>query len=103
MKTGDMNRLITFRQKSIAYNTLNETIDTWADAFTVYAAVYTTGGREFYAAQKLNAETSAVFVVRWTERINTRMRVKWGNRTFEILSLKDVNRTWLEIAAKEVV
>ena len=63
MRAGELNRRITLQIKTITYDTVNEPIETWTDFATVWAAVITTGGREFYAAQKLNAETSAVFKV----------------------------------------
>jgi len=60
---------------------------------------------EFFAAQRINAETTAVFKIRYLSSINTGMRIKMGNRIFEILFLNDVNgqRKELSIAAKEVV
>ena len=103
MKAGQLNRLVTFRQRSIAYDDYNEPIETWADAFTVWAAVAEIGSKEVYHAQKLYAETEAVFQVRYTQRINSRMRIKYGNRTFEILgATPDAKRTALNVAAKEV-
>jgi len=104
MKAGDLNKVITFRNKSIAYNGYNEPIETWADAASVWAKIVNTGGKEFYAAQKKNAETEAVFKVRYTKRVNERMQIKYGNRTYEILSINDVgeNHVELQISAKEV-
>jgi len=105
MRAGELNRIITFQRKTTTYDALNQPIETWANAFSAWAAVITTGGREFYAAQKLDAETSAVFRVRYTQAVNNKMRIKHGNRIFEIISLNDVDgaRAELQISAKEVV
>lgn len=105
MRAGDRNRRITFLCSTTGYNTYNEPVETWVDAFGVNAAVITTGGKEFYAAQKLNAETEAVFNVRYRGGINTRMRIRWGNRIFEIIppvNDMDGKRRELLISAKEV-
>jgi SPP1 family predicted phage head-tail adaptor len=105
MGAGERNRQIVFRQKTISYGTYNEPIPDWSDAFTVWAKVITTGGKEFYAAQKLYAETSAVFDVRYTQRIHSRLRIKYGNRTLEILGLNDVDgkHESILVSAKEVI
>lgn len=105
MRAGELNRRITLQIKTITYDTVNEPIETWTDYATVWAAVITTGGREFYAAQKLNAETSTVFKVRYNPVINTYMRIRWGNRKFEIIGVNDVDARHeeLQISAKEVV
>lgn len=105
MRAGDMNRLITFQRATYTKAANGQKTPTWADAATVWAEVVTTGGKEFYAAQKKNAETSAVFKVRYTLAVNERMQIKYGNRAFEIISLNDVDgkHEELRISAKEVV
>jgi SPP1 family predicted phage head-tail adaptor len=105
MRAGELNRRITLQIETITYDTVNEPIETWTDFATVWASIITTGGREFYAAQKLNAETSAVFKIRYNPMVNPRMRISWGNRIFEIISVNDVDARHeeLQISAKEVV
>lgn len=103
---GKLDQRITFQRFTRAYDTVNQPIDTWGDAATVWAEVISEGGREFYAAQKKNAETTIVFRIRFTRVVNSRMRIKYGNRIFEILPpINDVNgrKTELLISAKEVV
>lgn len=106
IRAGELDQKVTFRRKTVAYNSYNEPIETWADAFTVSAGVTTTGGKEFYAAQKKNAETECLFKIRYTEKVNVLMRVKWAGREFEILPpINDVNAKHKEllISGKEVV
>ena len=106
MKAGELNTTITFQQATNTYDTVNEPILSWADAFTVYATKITTGSKEFYAAQKKNTETTAVFRIRFRLGIRPDMRIKCGNEHFEILGKpNDVNNKHKEllISAKEVV
>jgi SPP1 family predicted phage head-tail adaptor len=106
IRAGELDQRVTFRRKTIAYDSYGAQIPTWADAFTVPAGVTTTGGKEFYAAQKKNAETECLFKIRYTEKVNVQMRVKWNGREFEILPpINDVNakHTTLLISGKEVV
>lgn len=105
MRAGELNQLITIQNKTISYNSYNEPIEGWTDGATLWAAVVTTGGGEFYAAQKLNAETSCLFKIRFTSNITSRQRIKYGNRTFAILNINNVDgaNKELQIAGKEVV
>ncbi len=106
MRAGDLDQRVTFQRSTLTYDTYNEPIETWADAFTVPASIKTTGGGEFYAAQKKNAATEALIEIRYTEKLNTRMRMVWCGRTFEILPpIDDVNAKHIRllISVKEVV
>ena len=105
MRAGDLNRQITIQSETIAQDADGFPTKTWADLVTVWAAVITTGGGEFYAAQKVNAETQCLFKVRYRTDITTIMRVKYGARYFEILALNDVDgkREETQISTKEVV
>ena len=104
LNAGEFNRQITLQRAVYVYDSKNEKIATYADDVTVWAGIVTTGGREFYAAQKLNAETTALFKIRYRDVSGT-MRIKYGNRTFEIISINDVDAAHvaLFISAKEVV
>jgi len=104
MRAGLLNKAITFRRKTIAFDAKNENNETWADAFTVWSEIRTEDGREFYAAQKLHSETSVLFILRYRSDIDKNMRVKFGNQTYEILHLNNVkkNDAELRVSAKEV-
>lgn len=103
IRAGELNRRITFQIKTVTYDSYNAPIDVWVDTSTVWSGVITTGGREFYAAQKLNAETSCLFKIRYAANISPLMRIKYGNRIFEILSINNVDgmNVELQISAKE--
>lgn len=103
MEAGKLNRLITLQKRSITRDSIGNGVETWADHSTRWAEVITTGGSEFYAAQRLNVETTALFKIRYTTAINTLMRIKFGERLFDILSVVDPDgrRVFLNISAKE--
>lgn len=107
MRAGELNRRITIQHiTGTTTNDYGEKISTWGDLATVWASVITTGGREFFAAQRLNEETTAVFRIRYRSDIDPTMRIKYGNRIFEILPpINDVNAKHVEllISAKEVI
>ena len=91
MGAGERRTKIAIQQKTIAHDTYNTKIETWVTWALVNAKKITTGGKEFYAAQRLNAETSAVYEVPYNRVINSQMRIKDGNQIYEILSVNDVD------------
>ena len=99
------NRRATIQSKVINYDSYNEPIETWSDASSVWSDIITTGGGEFYAAQKLNASTQAVFKIRYKNDVKVTDRIKYNGRIFEILSVNDVDEAHVEIqiSTKEVV
>ena len=70
ISSGELNTKIIFQSKSDIFNEYNEPEENWVDTCTRWAAVKIAGGREFWAAQRLNAETSAVFKIRYSAHIN---------------------------------
>lgn len=86
MEAGALNRRITIQKRTIATDSDGYHSETWTTHETRMAEKITTGGREFYAAQKLNAETTAVFRVRFTNAITRNMRIVDGARTYEIIA-----------------
>lgn len=106
MRAGKLNNRITIQSKTTTYDSCGGPIDTWADTVDLWAGVETTGGGDFYAAQKLDASVTAVFTVRYRSDLTSLNRIKYGTRTFEILGTPrdpDGMRDALLIAAKEVV
>jgi len=105
MGAGKRNRRIIIQKKTVTYDSYNQPIETWADTYTIWAEVMTTGGGEFYAAQKVNSQTQVVFNARYTKSIGVLDRIKYDGKIFEILSAddKDGGRVETQISAKEVV
>lgn len=104
MMAGQLNRRITVQKKAVTYDSYGAPAEAWTDAFSVWAGVVTTGGGEFYAAQKLHADTKALFKTRYTTGITVQHRIVYMGRVYEILAINDVNgeRKALHISAREV-
>lgn len=105
---GKLNRKIDIQQNTPAKDSTGQSIESWAGVTgktSLWASVITTGGREFYAAQRLNVETSAVFKLRYKSGVTSLMRVKYSGRNFEIINVndKDEKHEWLLLSCKEVV
>lgn len=85
MSAGALNRRVAVQIKTRAPDSTGQMIDTWVDLFFVYAQIITTGGGEFFAAQKQYAQTTAVMRINYTNRVTARNRIRVGNQVYEIL------------------
>lgn len=103
-----MNRQISIQAVTQTADSFGQPIESWADVTgltDLFASVINTGGKEYYAAQKLNAEVTAVFKVRYVSGITVLHRVKYGSRYFHILNVNNVNEAdnFLLLSCKEVI
>lgn len=106
MRAGSLNNRITIQSKTTTYDSYGGPVDAWADTVDLWAQVETTGGGDFYAAQKLDASVTAVFTVRYRTDLTSLNRIKYGTRIFDILGTPrdpDGLGVKLLISAKEVI
>lgn len=67
--------------------TIANDVETWANfATAIPAAIEPLRGREYWEAQKVNAEASVKITIRYRSGILPTMRVKWGTRIFNLIS-----------------
>lgn len=105
IEAGALNRRVTFQKKTIGRTENGYPTETWTDHSSRWAEKITTGGREFYAAQKINEATEVLYRLRFTAALTTSMRIRDGHSYYEILPpLNDVGGRHEEllISAKEL-
>lgn len=61
----------------------------WEDVATVWASIDPISGREFYAAEQSQSEVSHKVRCRYRSDLTTAMRIKYGKRKFDIISIID--------------
>ena len=95
IRAGDLDKRVTIQAKTVTFNAYNEPIETWSELATVWAEAITkdSKGREFTAAQKLFAEVSIVFRIRYRADVTPVHRVVYAGRTFGILAVEDAALT----------
>jgi SPP1 family predicted phage head-tail adaptor len=107
IRACDLDKRVTVQAKTVSYNGYNEPIETWSELATVWAQAITSGtkGREFTAAQKLFAEVSIVFRIRYRADVTPLHRVVYAGRTFGILAVEDAELTHecMLLTCREVV
>jgi len=89
IRAGDLNQRLTIQQATVARDTYGAEIQTWATYATVWASKKHNVSREFYSAQKINAEVTDLFIIRYRSTITTKMRISYNGRTYGILGADD--------------
>lgn len=104
MNIGRLRHRITLQKLSHRPNDYGATVAEWLDVATVWAEVKPLSGREYFSADQIQAEVTTVIWLRYLANIDSTMRVKFDDRSFEIVSVinhKEQNRA-LQLQCKEV-
>lgn len=105
ISAGELTKKITIQVNTPVKQLDGSKKETWTTLKTVWAKIITEGGKEFFTAQKLNAEVNAVFQIRYFSGLTVKHRILYGTRVFDVLYINNVgerNEEYL-ISAKEVV
>lgn len=93
INAGKYRHIVTFqRLKQANQNAYGETSvndeNNWEDSFTSRVGIFPLSGREFLSLQGdvKSSEISHRVVLRYREGVTSEMRIKFGNRIFEITS-----------------
>ena len=88
MRAGRLRHTISIEQISETQNDYGEAVKTWADYLTdIRAAIEPINGREYFAQDSRHAEVSTRFRLRYQEGITNKMRIKYGTRYYNIISV----------------
>jgi SPP1 family predicted phage head-tail adaptor len=105
INAGDLNERITLQKPTITRGTDGSETITYATEKTIRAERMKRSGKEFYAAQKVNAEVTELFKTWYRSGMDNRWRVVYGNRTLEIVDIDDLGKRDGEmiLRCKEVI
>ncbi len=105
MRAGKLNQRITLQTNTPTRGSDGASLDSWADTVTVWAEKSHQSSREFFAAHKVNSETTDLFIIRYRSSITTKNRVKYGARFYNIIGAPDPDggQVKLHLLCKEVI
>jgi SPP1 family predicted phage head-tail adaptor len=90
INAGKYRHIVTFQRLKEAQNLYGETSvnveENWEDAFTARVGIFPISGREALTQDVKLAEISHRIVLRYKTGVDTNMRIKFGNRIFDITS-----------------
>lgn len=103
MKIGDLRHRITFQKPLKTSDGYKGHTVKWQDVVTVWASIEPLTGREYFYAHQIKNEVSHRVRIRYRTDITNEMRIKHGEKIFEIESIIDLKegRQFLEILGRE--
>lgn len=86
MRAGRLDREIVLQQRTNAQDSFGQPVASWADVATVWAAKEDERGREYFAAQQLQAVAPTRFRIRYRGDLvtTTNHRVVYGGQVWDI-------------------
>lgn len=92
MRPGTMDRRVTLERFTSVEDEYGDEIKTWAPLATVWAEVRQQGGKEFLAADTINAVRRVVFFLRWIPGLTVLDRVAYDGRHHDIEEVREIGR-----------
>jgi SPP1 family predicted phage head-tail adaptor len=105
MRAGQLRHQITIKAPTHTSDGMGGVTTTWGTVATCWAAVEPLRGREWVESNLENAELTGKVVMRYKSGILPTYQVYFGSRTFEILSVIDVDerRKEIQLMVRELV
>lgn len=99
MNAGKLRHRITIQQQQESTkDSYGALVESWLDvAASIWASVEPLSGREFYAAQQVNSETTTRITIRYRSGVISKMRAVYGERIYDILSVIDPEERHIEM------
>ena len=89
MRAGELKQRIELQSPYRSLNSMNELIDTYTTKATIWAAIEPLTGNRLFMAQQANSEVQGICRIRYRTDVNPLMRIKYGNRYFQIKVIID--------------
>ncbi len=106
IRAGAMRHVVSIERRSDELDASGGQLNVWTTFAQRRAAVESTPGREVWAAAQRQGRAPTVFRLRWLDGVLPSMRVRWGDRLFNITSAIDPDnglKVALVITADELV
>jgi SPP1 family predicted phage head-tail adaptor len=89
MRAGLLRHTVTVEAPTETQNEYGEPATTWTTVATVYARREDLTGREYFAAQQVNSETTTRFTLRYIAGITTKHRLLCDSVQYDIAAVQD--------------
>ena len=97
MRIGKLRHRIKIQEYTAGRDSFGSEEPIWTDVVTVWASVTPGSGKEHFASAQVNAEVSTKISMRYRSGITPKMRVAFGTRIFEIVSVLNYEERGIEL------
>lgn len=104
-RVGELDQRVTFQREVRTDDDMGGYSVEWKDAFTTWAHAHPMSGREREFSDRLNAEASYRFVVRYRTDFDERDRIMWDGVPYNIrvIATRGRREPFIEIEAERGV
>lgn len=105
MAIGAMRQRVSVETNTPTADDSGDLVASWAEYVAGWARVATQGAREFVSGQRVQAEETHLFVMRYRDGVTPKMRVSWDSRYFDIQAVTnpDQRKRYMHLLTREVV
>jgi len=105
MRIGELRHRITIQQQSSIQDGYGQPVSSWIDVATPWSSIEPLSGREFFAAQQVNSETTTRIKIRYLAGVVSKMRVVYGLKIYDILYVIDPEERHreMQLMCKELI
>jgi SPP1 family predicted phage head-tail adaptor len=102
---GKLRHRITLQKYVSSKDSYGAENKVWSDLANVWASIEPISGKEYFAAQQVNAEVSTKIIIRYRKDVEPKMKIKYMGRYFEILSVIHTKeqKKELQLMCKELI
>lgn len=87
---AQLRHRVTIQTYTETQDTFGEPDKTWSTYATRWARIEPVTGREYYSVKAINATISHKMTIRNTSGLTPKMRIVYGSRTFQIVSVANI-------------
>jgi phage head-tail adaptor, putative, SPP1 family len=104
MKSEELKNRITLQILETITNENGFEVEAWTDFKDLWASVTNLHGREYFEASAVHTENTVKFNIRYTDEIDTTMRILFKGKQYNINSIDNIKykNKYIEIKALEV-
>lgn len=104
MKSEELRHRITLQVLETITNENGFEVEAWVDFKDLWAKVENLHGREYFEAAAVQAENTVKFTIRYTDEIDTSMRILFKGNQYNINSIDNIKyrNKFIEIKGMEV-
>ena len=89
MRSGELRHRIELQTNTPVANAIDELVDTYTTFATVWGAIEPLSGNRLFLAQQADSQIQGVVRIRYRKDVVPTMRIKFGSRYLQIISIID--------------
>jgi head-tail adaptor len=97
LRLGRMRNLVTLQSNTPSQDTIGGTVDSWATFAEWWCELSMVSGGEAFRGRAVHASADTVAVGRYLPEVTAQMRLVHGSRTFDVLSVNNVDERGIEL------